>query len=196
MSPSGLARTVRIVALLNLGYFGVEAVGALAIGSVALFADSIDFLEDASLNLLVAAALTWTAATRARVGMGLAALLVVPSAGAAWMAWRKLAVPVVPDPETLSLLGFGALLVNVTCALMLARYRAGSQSLTRAAFLSARNDVVANLATIGAGLVTALWWRSAWPDLLVGIGILVLNAGSAHEVWTTARAEARAALSV
>ena len=36
--------TVAWVALLNLSYFGVEFAVALTIGSVALFADSIDFL--------------------------------------------------------------------------------------------------------------------------------------------------------
>lgn len=43
---SGLRRIVLLVALLNLGYFGVEFVVALKIGSVSLFADSVDFLED------------------------------------------------------------------------------------------------------------------------------------------------------
>jgi Co/Zn/Cd efflux system component len=43
-----LRRIVRLVALLNLSYFGVEFAVALAIGSVSLFANSIDFLEDAS----------------------------------------------------------------------------------------------------------------------------------------------------
>jgi Co/Zn/Cd efflux system component len=42
---------VGVVALLNLTYFAVEFAVALAIGSVSLFADSIDFLEDASVNL-------------------------------------------------------------------------------------------------------------------------------------------------
>ena len=36
--------TVPWVALLNLSYFGVEFAVALTIGSVSLFADSIDFL--------------------------------------------------------------------------------------------------------------------------------------------------------
>ncbi|MSP82982.1 MAG: cation transporter, partial [Alphaproteobacteria bacterium] len=45
-------RVVRIVAILNFGYFGIEFAVALAIGSVSLFADSVDFLEDASVNVL------------------------------------------------------------------------------------------------------------------------------------------------
>ena len=44
----GLRRVVARVAVLNLTYFGVEFSVALAIGSVSLFADSIDFLESIS----------------------------------------------------------------------------------------------------------------------------------------------------
>jgi Co/Zn/Cd efflux system component len=35
-----------------LAYFGIEFAVALMIGSVSLFADSVDFLEDASINFL------------------------------------------------------------------------------------------------------------------------------------------------
>jgi Co/Zn/Cd efflux system component len=76
---------------------------------------------------------------------------------------------------------------------MLARYRQQSGSLTRAAFLSARNDVLANLAIIAAGLVTA-FTRSAWPDLVVGLGIALANADAAKEIYQLAREEQRATL--
>ena len=66
---AALRRVVLTVAALNLAYFAVEFSVALAIGSVSLFADSIDFLEDASVNVLIFAALGWTAKRRARVGM-------------------------------------------------------------------------------------------------------------------------------
>jgi len=188
-----LRATLKAVAALNLGYFGVEFSVALAIGSVALFADSVDFLEDASVNLLILAALGWSAAARARVGMLLAGILLVPAAATLWTAWQKFNAPVAPDPALLSATALGALAVNLTCALMLARHRKGQGSLTRAAFLSARNDAAANLAIIGAGLVTAFLWRSAWPDLIVGLGIAALNIGAAKEVWEAAREEHRAA---
>jgi Co/Zn/Cd efflux system component len=45
-----LRRTVAIVALLNLSYFGIEFAVAIAIGSVALFPDSIDFLTAYTLS--------------------------------------------------------------------------------------------------------------------------------------------------
>jgi len=75
---------------------------------------------------------------------------------------------------------------------MLARLRSHSGSLTRAAFLSARNDAVANIAIIAAGFVIA-YTRSAWPDLIVGLGIAAMNADAAREVWAAAHDEHRAA---
>jgi Co/Zn/Cd efflux system component len=187
-----LRRVVRLVAILNLGYFGVEFAVARAIGSVSLFADSIDFLEDASVNFLILLALGWAARQRARVGMALAGILLVPGLATLWTAWEKLNVPAAPDPALLSLTGAGALAVNLSCALMLARYRRHSGSLTGAAFLSARNDAVANVAIVAAGLATA-YTRSAWPDLIVGLGIAAMNADAAREVWQAAREERKAA---
>ena len=187
-----LRRVVWLVAILNLAYFGVEFAVAVAIGSVSLFADSIDFLEDASVNLLIALALGWSARNRARLGMLLAGLLLVPGLATLWTAWGKLASPVVPEPLPLSLAGLGALVVNLTCAMMLARYRLHGGSLTRAAFLSARNDALANVAIIAAGLVTAFCRRSVWPDLIVGLGIALINADAAREIWGAALEEHRA----
>lgn len=183
---------VVIVAALNLSYFGIEFAVALAIGSVSLFADSIDFLEDASINLLILAALGWRARIQARVGMVLAGILLLPGLATLWTAWEKFWEPVAPNPVLLSLAGAGALAVNLTCAFLLARYRHHGGSLTKAAFLSARNDAVANVAIVGAGLVTAVT-LSAWPDLIVGLGIAAMNADAAREVWEAARKEHGAA---
>jgi Co/Zn/Cd efflux system component len=189
---STLRRAVLVVALLNLGYFGIEFAVALAIGSVSLFADSIDFLEDASINLLIFVALTWSAPRRALLGMALAGILLVPGIATLWTAWDKFWLPLPPAPIPLSLAGAGALAVNLTCALILARYRGHAGSLTRAAFLSARNDAFANVAIVAAGLLTAAT-HSAWPDLVVGLAIAAINADAAREVYAAARRE-RAAL--
>ncbi len=187
-----LRKVVIVVAALNLAYFGVEFAVALAIGSVSLFADSVDFLEDASLNFLIAIAIGWSATSRARMGMALAGVLLIPGLATLWTAWEKFLAPMPPAPLPLSLAGGGALVVNLSCALMLLQFSAHSGSLTKAAFLSARNDVLANVAIIAAGLVTA-YTLSGWPDLIVGLGIAVMNADAAREVWSAARVEHRVA---
>jgi Co/Zn/Cd efflux system component len=183
-----LRRAVRLVALLNLAYFGIEFAVAARIGSVSLFADSIDFLEYASLNLLILAALGWSELNRARVGLVLAGILLVPGLATLWAVWEKLYSQVPPQPVALSLTGLGALAVNSSCAFMLARHRHHGGSLTRAAFLSARNDVAANIAIIAAGIATA-YTVSIWPDIIVGLGIFSLNLGAAREVYLAARRE-------
>jgi len=191
ITPStSLRRAVLTVALLNLGYFFIEFASAISISSVSLFADSIDFLEDTSVNLLILLALGWSLQARSRIGMALAVILLVPGLAALWTVWQKIASPLPPDPITLSIVGTGALALNVTCALILARFRKASGSLTRAAFLSARNDAYANIAIIAAGIFTA-YTLSIWPDVVVGLGIAAMNATAAKEVWDAARAEHR-----
>lgn len=188
MTEPGLARAVRWVALLNLAYFGVEFAVARGIGSVSLFADSIDFLEDAAVNLLILVALGWSARRRALVGIALAAILLAPGLATIWTAWGKLVSPIPPAALPLSLAGAGALAVNLVCARILARFRHTSGSLTRAAFLSARNDAIANVAIVGAGVATRST-ASAWPDLVVGLGIFLMNLDAAREVYGAAREE-------
>jgi len=188
-----LRRAVLLVAALNLAYFGVEFAVATAIGSVSLFADSVDFLEDASINLLIFVALGWSASRRALLGKVLAGILLVPGIATLWTAWDKFWLPLPPAPIPLTLTGAGALAVNLTCALILVRYRRHSGSLTRAAFLSARNDAFANIAIIAAGLVTAAS-LSGWPDLIVGLAIAAINADAARKVYSAAQKERRAAI--
>lgn len=183
-----IRRAVGWVTALNLGYFFVEIVVARRIDSVSLFADSIDFLEDATINGLILVALGWTLRRRSQVGMLLAGVLLVPGIATLWTAWGKLAEPVAPHPGALGLAGAGALAVNLFCALLLARFRAEGGSLMRAAFLSARNDALANVGIIAAGVLTA-GTGSIWPDLAVGLTIFVMNLDAAVEVHRAARRE-------
>ena len=186
--PITLRRTVATVAVLNLAYFGVEFAVAEAISSVSLFADSIDFLEDTAVNALILVGLGWSAQRRAGLGIILALLLLVPGVATLWTAWQHYGNTHVPAPVPLTLAGLGALIVNLSCALMLARVRHVRGSLTRAAFLSARNDTIANFAIIVTGGMTALT-RSSLPDLICGVGIFMMNLGAAREVYVAAQQE-------
>src|SRR6188508_2658604 len=190
MDKRSFRSAIRFVCIANLGYFFVEYGIALAIASVALFADSIDFLEDASVNFLILIALGWSTIARARVGMVLAALLLIPGLATLWVAATKFLSPLPPAAVPLSLTALGAMAVNLVCAVVLARYRHQGGSLAKAAFLSARNDVYANGAIIVAGVATG-FFDSAWPDLITGVGIAALNAAGAREVWEAARSEHR-----
>lgn len=183
-----LKKTVIIVAVLNLIYFVYEFSVARKISSVSLFADSIDFLEDAAVNILILFSFGWSIRTRVKLGYVFAGLLLVPGIAVLSVAWDKFQNPETPESLTLGLTGLGALVINVFCAFLLSRFRKSKESLTKAAYLSARNDALANVAIISASVVS-LFWTSGWPDLIVGIGILLLNLDSATEVLEASRRE-------
>ncbi len=189
----GLKRTVLIVALLNFGYFFVEGAVALAIGSVSLFADSVDFLEDTAVNLLIFVALGWPLAHRAKAGKVMAGVILVPALAALWQAVAKFQNPEAPDPLSLVLTAGGAVVINTICAVLLLGQRDHGGSMTRAAWLAARNDVVINLGIIAMGVLTLTLVPNGWPDLILGMGIVVLNFGAAREVWEVAEEENLAA---
>ncbi|NLP40287.1 Cation efflux family protein [Corynebacterium pollutisoli] len=187
-----LRRVVLLVAGLNFAYFFVEFAVALSIGSVSLLADSVDFLEDTAVNLLIFMALGWAASRRALAGKVAALIILVPALVAGWQAVVKAQDPVAPDVWPLVLTAGGAAVVNLVCALLLVRLRQHGGSLGVAAFLAARNDVLINIAIIGMGLVTA-WTLSGWPDIVLGVLIILLNAAAAKEVWEVATEEQLAA---
>lgn len=182
-----------LVALLNLGYFFVEAGVAWSIGSVSLFADSVDFLEDTAVNLLIFVAIGWPLARRAKAGKAMAVIIMVPAAAALWQAVTKFSNPEAPDPLSLMLTAGGAVVVNTVCAALLLRHRDHGGSMSKAAWLAARNDVVVNLGIIAMGVLTLTLVPNGWPDLILGLGIVVLNFHAAKEVWEVAEEEDLAA---
>jgi Co/Zn/Cd efflux system component len=179
---NSIRNVVRFVAIANLLYFFVEFYFAIRLGSVSLFADSIDFLEDASVNILIFVALGWSLVARRYLSKFFAILLLVPVFSVAFSTVYEIRNPSAPSGVSLSMVGLGALVVNFTCAFFLAKFRKSQKSLVMAAYLSARNDAVANIAIITAGLIT-VFWISPIPDLIVGISIGLLNADAAIKVW-------------
>lgn len=61
-------------------------------------------------------------------------------------------------------------------------------ALVQGAWLAARNDAAANALILGAGVVM-IFWASAWPDIVVGVVIGLINLSAAKEVFEQARAE-------
>lgn len=190
-----LRRTVLVVAALNLAYFAVELSVALAAGSVSLLADSVDFLEDTAINLLVAVALGFPLARRALLGKAMAVVILVPALFAAGQAVQRFDDPTAPEVVPVVLASLGAIVVNGASAWLLVRVRHHGGSLGSAAFLSARNDVLVNVAVIAMAVLTA-WTGSGWPDLVLGCGIILLAVHSAYEVWEVSEDERLAAKAV
>jgi Co/Zn/Cd efflux system component len=185
-----LKPVVARVAILNLGYFVIEFYFAQRFNSVALLSDSLDFLEDASVNILIFLAFSLAVIWRKRLSYIFALLLLLPGISFLYNAFHQIAHPVAPTGEGMSIVGLGALVVNLYCAIILNKFKDIKGGLAKAAYFSARNDAVSNILIIIAGLVT-LFWMSAIPDLIVGAVIFLMNADSARDILQAARAEHR-----
>ena len=181
-------KAVFFVAILNLLYFFVEFIVALDIRSVSLLADSIDFIEDASINFLIFFAVSLTTIKKARISILLSIIMLLPGITALWAIWQQIIHQEPPAPVELSTVAFGALIINCLCTLILMKFRNYSGSLTKAAFLSARNDALANIAIIFTGVITILY-PSIWPDILVGLFIAYIRAESALVIYKNATKE-------
>ena len=184
-SDPAYRRALWIVILLNAGFGICELFGGFIADSQALKADSLDFIGDGSITLVGLLALSWSAQARARVALTQGIFLVALGVGVIGFAlWRSLhAVP--PEADLMGGIGVIALMVNVSAALVLSRFREGASNV-RAIWLFSRNDALANVAVIiAAGLVA--WTGSAWPVLIVAGVIALLFLHSSLEIIRHAR---------
>ncbi|HIE8962212.1 TPA: cation transporter [Klebsiella pneumoniae] len=182
------SQAILIVASLNLIYFFIEFIIADQLGSLSLYADSVDFLEDAFSGFLILFTMSLSAKHRAVMGRSLSVLMLIPGIAFLISAISKVNASVPPEGWLLTLTGVGALLINCGCALLMARFRLNNTPVTLAAFLTARNDVMASIALIVTGLVT-VYWQSAWPDILTGTAIFIMNINAAKVIWLAASSE-------
>lgn len=187
-SDPAYRRALWIVVLLNLGFGLVEIGGGFLAHSQALKADALDFLGDGSITLVGLFALAWAEHTRARVALTQGCFLAVLGLGVISAAiWRSMNA-IAPEADLMGGLGVAGLIVNISAALALMRFREGGDANARAIWLFSRNDALANVAVIAAAGLVA-WTGSAWPDLAVAGLIALLFLHSAYEIVTGARRE-------
>ena len=93
----------------------------------------------------------------------------------------------VPSALVIEAVAFVALLGNATCLALLWRHR-GDDINMRSVWLCSRNDIIANVSVLGAGV--GVWLAaSQWPDIVVGVAIAALFLRSAASVLRDAAAE-------
>ena len=182
-------RALWIVILLNLGFGLIEIVGGFVADSQALKADALDFIGDGSISLFGLIALGWTARARSRIALAQGLFLGALGLGVIGFAiWRAMNAEG-PEADLMGGIGIVALIVNVSAALVLSRFREGDANV-RAIWLFSRNDALANVAVIAAAGLVA-WTGKAWPDLAVAGVIALLFLHSAWEITRGALAEMR-----
>jgi Co/Zn/Cd efflux system component len=187
---SSIFKIVLWIALaLNAGMFFVEAAASFRADSVSLLADAVDFLGDAgnyAISLIVLPlAMQWRSRAAFFKGLTMFAYGIFVLARIIWLGFQGN----IPEAGTMGSIGFLALVVNFSVALMLFKFREGDAN-QKSVWICSRNDAIGNIAVIfAAGLVSVT--HSNWPDLLVAFGMSWLAISGGFLVIKESRLELR-----
>ena len=184
-------RRLWLVIAINASMFLVEmAAGAIA-GSLALQADALDFLGDATTYAISLAVIGASIQIRARAAVLKALSL---TAMALWVlgstAYHVLILGI-PRAEVMGAIGILALAANAASVVILMRYKDGDANV-RSVWLCSRNDAIGNVAVMIAAL--AVWGTATkWPDLLVAAIMAGLFLNSSIQILRQSFREMRGA---
>ena len=180
-------RVLWIALWINAFMFGVEIIGGMLAGSVALLADAVDFAADATNYGLSLAVLTMGLAWRARAalvkGLSMAAFGLFVLGRAGWGAFSG----EVPEPLAMGQVATVALIANIGVAAMLYAYREGDANM-RSVWLCSRNDAIGNIAVMLAAF-GVFGTGQGWPDIAVATIMALLALSAARTVILQARRE-------
>ncbi|MBT8429625.1 MAG: cation transporter [Gammaproteobacteria bacterium] len=171
------ARVLRVLLLINGLMFVVELGVGWWAQSTALIADAMDMLADAMVYGVGLYAVGKSIAAKIRAAilsgwlqMALGLLVLADIA-------RRFVYGSEPVSSLMMFMGLAALIANVICLILISKHRDGEVHM-RASWIFSKNDVIANLGVIFAGLLVAVT-DSRIPDLVIGIfvALVVLRGG-------------------
>ncbi len=169
-------RVLWVALLLNLLMFFVEIIVSWFAGSIAVFADSMDFLGDAGNYGASLIALKYHSHWRSWIAMGKG--IVMGCYGLIVIVFAVMGRIIFDSPNGFLMMAVAilALFVNVFVAYLLYHYRSGDSNMI-SVWLCSRNDAIINLLVLISGATIAII-HQPWPDTIVAliIGLLGIKA--------------------
>lgn len=180
-------RILWVALIINALMFAIEIIFSLQSQSVSLLADAIDFFGDAANYGISIWVLALSIQTRAKTALIKAGSMALFGIGVLVHAIWNAMTGVVPDAQTMTLVGLLALAANLSVAWLLYAYRNGDSNM-RSVWLCTRNDALGNIAVIIAA-IGVFGTGTAWPDLMVASIMASLALTAAWQVIKQARRE-------
>jgi len=134
--------------------------------STGLLADSLDMLADAMVYASALYVIGKTAMAKANSAMLSGALQMLLGFGIIFEVIRRFLYGSEPISTLMIVISLFALVANIACLVLLNKQKQGEIHM-RATWIFSKNDVIANLGIITAGILVA-YFESALPDLIIG----------------------------
>jgi len=172
-------RTLILLLVINAVMFFVEFIFGIAGESTGLISDAVDMLADALVYGIGLYAVGKSTLIKVRAAHFGGVFQIILALGVVADVLRRYLFG--SEPESLLMMGFGllALVANVWCLLLIAKFRNGEVHM-RASWIFSKNDVIANVGVILGG-VLVYFFDSHLPDLIIGlmIALIVIQGGRA-----------------
>jgi Co/Zn/Cd efflux system component len=183
VKQASVLRSVPLLAAANLSFFCLEFILAIEARSASLFADSIAFLEGASVSVLLSSGRNWSMPGREAFARFSRTIILIPTCFLFWMIAANYYGAAIPSAAPLAATGVALLLTNIACRVMPKR---GMFAHLAGLLSDIRNHAIMNTVIVLAAFLT---WASGtmWPDVLGALGILYVNASAAEHIWLAAR---------
>ena len=184
-------RALIAVIVINAGMFAIEVFGGAIAGSMALAADSLDFLADSATYAISLAVIGLPLATRAKAALFKGGSLALMGLGVLGLTVYELFTIGVQNAAMMSGIGLLAMVANLASVAILFNWRDGDSNV-RSVWLCSRNDAISNVAVVIAG--GAVWLTgTGWPDVIVAFIMSGLFLKSAVSILRQSMAELREA---
>ncbi len=179
VESKGQSRVLWILLSINAMMFIAEMTAGILAESTGLIADSLDMLADATVYAIGLYAVGRAASEKIRAASLSGLFQIMLAVGVAVEVGRRMLFG--SEPEALFMIGVSivALIANVVCLAFISKHRNGEVHM-RASWIFSKNDVIANIGVIVAGVLVYAF-ASPIPDLLIGalISFVVLRGGLA-----------------
>ncbi len=183
-----------VVISLNAIMFVVEISAGQIAKSQALQADALDFLGDTLTYGISLAVIGASIQMRTNAALFKGAMLFIMGLWVFGSTLYRAVYMDIPEAELMGIIGFLALMTNLTSVIILMNYKDGDANV-RSVWLCSRNDAIGNIAVLIAAL--SVWGTaSAWPDLIVAAIMSILFLSSSFQIVYQALRERRECTSI
>ncbi len=163
---------LKIVLVINAAMFLLESSTGWLANSTSLMADALDMLGDALVYGMSLYVLTKSRQQQAKVALVKGGFMLLFGLFVLGDAVYKVFYPIMPNVQTMGVIGSVALIANLVCFFLLYTHKEDNLNMS-STWLCSRNDLFANVGVLIAAGVSYLF-ISKWPDILMGTAIALL----------------------
>ncbi|MDP0590330.1 MAG: cation transporter [Candidatus Endonucleobacter bathymodioli] len=171
------SRMLIILLSINAAMFFIEITLGITSESTALIADSLDMLADATVYGIGLYAVGKEAIIKIKTAHISGVFQVLLGVIVFIDIVRRTVLGSEPESMLIIFVGIAALIANLICLQLISKHKDGEVHM-RASWVFSKNDVIANLGIILAGILV-YQFNSRFPDLIIGlvISIIVIRGG-------------------